>query len=266
MHHDARKFEKRERLSKRGGVSYSLEEFIDITNRAQTREELFVLYCAALKSLGYDRVVYTFITDHTQIGQKAGHGAQSCYPEDWMRHYATKNYYQIDPVPRYALRSSAPFSWEQIVRTQSLSKAQVNFMEEAQEAGLNDGIGVPLYGAMGEIAGVGLASSIGGIAPDRNLLSKIKLMTEQFHMSYGCLSIQQDKLESVRLTPTESEILKWWASGKTADEIATITSSSCRAIKWHISNIYAKLDANSKALAVVKAIRFGLIPLDVVKM
>ena len=39
-------------------------------------------------------------------------------------------------------------------------------------------------------------------------------------------------------------------------------ASRRRVIKWHIGNIYKKLDANSKALVVVKAIRLGLVSLD----
>jgi DNA-binding CsgD family transcriptional regulator len=69
-----------------------------------------------------------------------------------------------------------------------------------------------------------------------------------------------------RLTQREIEILKWWAAGKTSDEIALIVNCSKSNIKFHVNNIYLKLCANTKILAVTKAIRLGLVPLDCVKV
>ena len=47
-------------------------------------------------------------------------------------------------------------------------------MHEAKEAGLLDGVAIPICGHKGELAGVGMASSAGGIRPDELSVRKYK--------------------------------------------------------------------------------------------
>ncbi len=242
-----------------------LEEFIEQTNAAETPDDVFAYYCRALAKLGFDKVVYTLITDHMQINRKAGHAIKGNYPEGWMQYYTAKNYYKMDPVVRYAFKTSAPFTWKELEHSGLFSKPQLQILSEAEEAGITNGIGVPLYGARGEMAGVGLASSVPDVNTDANTLSKLKLLTEQFHLAY-CRKHPTVPEEVVHLTNREIEMLKWWASGKTAAEIGIILNCSEINVKKHIQNIYHKLNVNSKIIAIVKAIWLGIIPLDCIKL
>lgn len=144
------------------------------------------------------------------------------------------------------------------------SRQQLHILSEAQEAGVTNGVGVPLYGARGEMAGVGLASSVPDVNMDANTLSKLKLLTEQFHLAY-CKKHPTVPEEIVLLSDRENEMLKWWASGKTAAEIGIILNCSEINVKKHMQNVYTKLGVNSKITAIVKAIWLGLIPLDCIK-
>jgi len=245
-------------------VQHVIDDFVAATNAASTREEVFVLYQGAIRKFGYDSALYTFGTDHPSANQKAGSGIRCNFPDDWMKHYLANGYDKIDPVTLTIIGGSNAFTWEQLGRSPSLSKRQTVILQESREAGLNNGIGVPLYGARGEIAGVGLASvDHGRIQVDQNTLSRLQLITQQFHLSYCSLSAQEFcEVKGPGLTKREVEILKWWAGGKTADEIAQILNCSRPTIKFHVKNIYAKLEANTKILAVTKAIRLGLIPLE----
>jgi len=128
----------------------SLEEFIERTNEAETSEEIFTLFQETLKELGYDRICYSLITDHPSLGLSAGHGVMRNYSEDWMKHYTEKKYEKIDPVPKYCFATSRPFTWDWVVSSQNLKKSEIKVMNEAQEAGLYDGIAVPMYGINGE--------------------------------------------------------------------------------------------------------------------
>jgi DNA-binding CsgD family transcriptional regulator len=246
-------------------MPHLLEDFIEKTNQAQTRDELFIAYQEALSQFGFDSVVYTFITDHPSINQKAGHGVKCNYPDDWMQHYLSNDYYKIDPVTKQAFKSAAPFSWDFLKQSPSITRKQKGILYEAESAGLNCGVGVPLYGPRGEMAGVGLASSTEAMQADKNTLSKLKLITEQFHLVYCALEPIEHNENEVKLTNREIEILKWWAAGKTADEIGTILNCSTSNIKFHVQSIYTKLNANSKILAVIKAIMYGFIPIDSIK-
>lgn len=61
-----------------------------------------------------------------------------------------------------------------------------------------------------------------------------------------------------KLTPRETEILKWSAMGKTASDIATILCLSERTVGFHISSTFKKLGVNNKIAAVLSASKAGL--------
>jgi DNA-binding CsgD family transcriptional regulator len=65
--------------------------------------------------------------------------------------------------------------------------------------------------------------------------------------------------EFVPLTPREREVLLWAARGKSNWDISQILSVSESAVNFHITNAMRKLDATGRVMAVLKAIRHGLI-------
>lgn len=83
---------------------------------------------------------------------------------------------------------------------------------------------------------------------------------------YVCEAVgDSDRLETVKvlpeLTPTELEILKLIALGRSAKEIAVERISSIHTITTHKKNIFRKLDVNNVHEATKYALRAGLIEL-----
>jgi DNA-binding CsgD family transcriptional regulator len=242
----------------------SIESFIEETNRATSSREVPVLFGKALKRLGYDRYCYSLITAHPSLGLDAGHGLAENYPDDWMSHYKANRYEKIDPIPRSCYTTSRPFTWESVVQTRKLKPEEKKVMNEARDARLLDGLAIPICGHNGELAGVGMASSAGGVRMDANLLSKIRALSYQFHLTYTELMRKKDRgapsdFGQVRLTEREKEILLWAAEGKSDAVIAEIIGISHATIRFHMNNIFRKLQANERTFATVKAIRLGLI-------
>ena len=139
-------------------------------------------------------------------------------------------------------------------------------MQEAAEARLLSGAAVAIYGPNFEVAGVGIASTTGGVKPSADMLSVIRALSHQFHFAYS----QFDRISTpqegiVYLTPREREILLYSAEGKSRPVIAAILSVSEQTVRFHLKNIYAKLDVSTRQTAVVKAIRLGLIAPNLVK-
>lgn len=60
---------------------------------------------------------------------------------------------------------------------------------------------------------------------------------------------------SITLTDREQEVLYLMAQGKENNEIASELFITERTVKFHVGNIYAKLDVTSRTAAVVEAIR-----------
>jgi DNA-binding CsgD family transcriptional regulator len=252
-------------------MARSFEEFIVETNAAVTPEAVFHAYQTALRELGFDRVIYSLITDHLSLGHKAGHGIRQNYPEDWMRHYVERGYERKDPVPKFAFRTAQAFTWSWLVEKGGLTDDERRLMDEAAEAGLLDGVGIPLYGPNGEIAGVGLANGSGGACPDRNMLALLKAMATQFHIAYSEQGRAPAAAAPIELSAREREILLWAAEGKSDQAIADLLHIAYPTVRFHLNNIYRKLDANERIFAVVKALRRGLItpsfvsPIEVVR-
>jgi DNA-binding CsgD family transcriptional regulator len=243
-----------------------LEEFITRTNNASSREEVFALFQDALRELGYDSVVYSLLTDHPSIGRKAGHGVMGNYPKDWMDYYMAKGYFAKDPIPKHAFNTSAAYTWDHVVETGSISSRQKRLMNEAQEAKLLSGAAVAIYGPNFEVAGVGLASTVGGIKPSRDVLSFVRALAHQFHLAYSQFDIDRAvPVKQVYLTPREREILSFSAEGKSVPVVGAILSISVGTVKFHLQNIYNKLGVSSRQTAVVKAIRLGLITPNLVR-
>lgn len=166
-------------------MAIDFAQFVAETNRAGTAEEAFGILERNLALLGFDRVVYSLITDHPTLNQKRGHGILRNYPEDWMKYYFERDYFHVDPVIKLIKQSSGPFRWKDVdALKQGLQKDESVLMEEAREAQLLDGIGLSLHGHCGEIVGMGVASSSGGADLDRDTLCLVYAMCSQFHIIY----------------------------------------------------------------------------------
>lgn len=61
------------------------------------------------------------------------------------------------------------------------------------------------------------------------------------------------------LTPKEKEVLRWLSEGKSTSDIASILAICSRTVKFHVSNIIRKLNAENRTHEVVIAIDRGLI-------
>lgn len=142
-----------------------VEDFIEQSNQATNLTTLFSIYSAAMEQYGYDRVLFALVNDHPTLQQEAQHGVVKNYPEDWVAHYLAEGYDKIDPVRQRVMVSVEAFTWDQLVATTQFSKIQQKLFNEAREAGLNNGIGIPLRGPGGTIAGVGAASSQLNVSP-----------------------------------------------------------------------------------------------------
>ncbi len=241
-------------------MKYMVEDFIESANSSSNREELFARYISTLRKLGFTTAVYTMVTDHHLAGEKSGHALQSNFPSDWLEYYFEKNYTHIDPVTAYVHDTNKAFAWNEIHEKLDLSNQQKTILHEARAASLFSGIGIPLHGARGELAGVGLAGDIDHRKFHAFELTQAQFITEHFHHMYCDFGNGTKNTDT--LTEKEKEILKWMAVGKSVYDTSVILGISQDTVKFHRKNIFRKLDACNKTYAIVKALRLGIISLD----
>jgi LuxR family transcriptional regulator, quorum-sensing system regulator SolR len=68
-----------------------------------------------------------------------------------------------------------------------------------------------------------------------------------------------ESLADINLTGKERDVIRWVVEGKTSWEIGRILSTSERTVKFHLKNVYTKLNVCNRAQAVAVANRLRLI-------
>ncbi len=69
----------------------------------------------------------------------------------------------------------------------------------------------------------------------------------------------QSHLLGVSLTAKERDVVRWVIEGKTSWEIGKILATSERTVKFHLKNVYAKLNVSNRAQAVAVVNRLNLL-------
>lgn len=234
------------------------EDFVDVTSKETDEEALYKHLIHAVSHYGYNRLIFSIISDRdgTLAGENVG--IYYNYPADWMDHYQQNQYETLDPVVLYGLRSNSAFKWKDIEKAFPLTKPQLNVLNMGIDAGLYHGVGVPVRGRGAELAGFGLASSekINSCHPNIDLLNAY---CSQFYVAYKRIKMSADEKEKYVLSVREEEVLSWAARGKTDEEISIILGISKNTVDTHMRRIFMKLGVNGRVLAVVKGMTHGLI-------
>lgn len=234
-----------------------LLDFIESTASVNDLDSLYKVLSAAMLGIGYDRSLFSLMTDHAETGLKAGHGIMRNYPDDWMKHYVEKGMEKYDPVRCFIFRANGPFLWNDLPSVMHYSKLQRNVMEGAHEVGLRSGVAVSLRNAKGEIAALGGANSQG-----ETLDPRAPFILNMFgqHMYFRFIEIHSvNENKTIKMSDREREILSWLAVGKTMPDVAEIVGLSVAGIRHHMKGLFDKLSVPNQTAAVTKAFRAGLI-------
>ncbi len=238
-----------------------VEDFIEQSRAAKDVNALFSLYADTMEQYGYDRVLFALFNEHPTLQKEAEHGVLKNYPADWVAHYLEKGYDTVDPIRHQAMVGIEAFSWDQVIAATKLSKKQQRMFDEASDIGLHNGIGVPLRGAGGALAGIGAASSMKDIYPSQQFTPVANLLSQQFYLCFWRLMEKNPLTVTILLTPREKDILLHSATGKSREDVAKILNISSHTVDYHTRNIFRKLNVHTMIGAVVKSIHLGAIQL-----
>lgn len=228
-----------------------VDDFIEATNAAATPEEVFRLFRRAIAAYGFDRTIYC------GIGAGEAPAIISNYPHDWLAYYEARGYVRTDPARLQCAIARRPFLWAEVAHR--LPRDRNRIFHEATEAGVRDGIGIPIHQPSGQTMGIALASSSGHTEAAVHL-AHLHLLALQFHQAYSSRLALPDYAAPVRLSPREAEVLKWMSQGKSKWVIGEILGISEHTVSFHCRNIFRKLGVSNGRLAVLKAIQLNLIP------
>ncbi|QDG76505.1 LuxR family transcriptional regulator [Labrenzia sp. PHM005] len=239
------------------------KELIAIQN-ADDANLVFQVFANAGQAYGFNNACFTLMNDHLAQGLGKYHGFATDYPEDWMDYYMERNYLDCDPVIYKAIRGGAAFVWSEAITAQNRDqkldpkrKASSRIlMSEAADAGLVDGVGIPLFTQGGGLSAVGLSTNDEELDIPPETLAEVSLLAGAFHERFLSFFNRE---QPVHITSREIDVLSWSAEGKTDSEIAQLLGVSVATVRFHWGNIFRKFNAANKVNATAKAIRLNLV-------
>ncbi|WP_315773499.1 MULTISPECIES: LuxR family transcriptional regulator [unclassified Bradyrhizobium] len=237
-----------------------LFSFIDCANRTQSLSDLFDLLVGSAADEGFGQVAYGALNyeESVRLPEHPMPAIALNFPLDWRKHYFERKYHEIDPVVRRTAIHSRPFLWDHLLEQKQLQDGERLVLHESREAGLKHGMSVPLFGPSGRISVLSFASSFDDANPIRQM-KHLHALACQFHVAFGELAPPAMGRKAIKLSPRERECLTWTAEGKSSWDIGIILKISENTINFHIKKAARKLGTNSRTVAVVRAIRLGLI-------
>jgi Response regulator containing a CheY-like receiver domain and an HTH DNA-binding domain len=232
-------------------------DFVYQSNSATSCNELRVLLSLFLGDFGLDRFIMWRLLYASLEDREKSLAELHNLPSAWMDRYVERHYMAHDPVYLECLRATKPFLWEEALRKSDSDIAR-RVMAEAADYGLKSGVALSIHGPRGDAVGFSFASSSEHFRAGANELSLLNICLFQFYLAYARLAAPETRTEA-QLSARELETIYWLSCGKSKAEIAEIMGVTESSIKRHCENIFAKLEVNTVASAVAKAMRLGLL-------
>jgi DNA-binding CsgD family transcriptional regulator len=165
-----------------------------------------------------------------------------------------------DPVSQHCKRNTVPIIWGQHTY---LKGNAIELWEHQARFGYRNGIAMALHLPDGRHFLLGVDRDQ-DLPADSRELTRIVADLQLFAVHAQDTALRVLVSEGARpelpaLTPRELEVLRWTMEGKVTNEISTLLGIGDRTTVFHLQNAMQKLQCNSKHVAVVKALRLGLI-------
>lgn len=220
-----------------------------------------------ISELGFRNIVYA-LTRRPRASDRElpPYLRYSSIPTSWEERYREMRYQNHCPIYRASLRGGTlPLIWQRVWDRVGTNAIQRRMLDEAASHGITDGISIPIGECDGGTYAVGISTDLDNAEAGRIIdthLPLLFLMTHHLHAIMAERHMGGTTRNIVSpLTVRELDCLNWVAAGKSTWEISEIQGISQNTVKYHLRNILSKLDVSTRAAAVAKAFRLGLMDL-----
>lgn len=179
--------------------------------------------------------------------------------DDWLLDYQRDNLGAVDPIVSHAVQTERPFRWRDAFGVDGTLHRR--YREIKADINRRDGIAFAYtsqYGAGTALISLAMqpqeieaahAKAIEYLLPH---LHAVMLRASDEH------ALAHDRAK-VSLTPRELEVLQWIKEGKCSWDIGMLLRVSERTVKFHLTNIFSKLQVSTRAQALARAMQLGLL-------
>ena len=245
-----------------------IDEYIERILQTDDLNERERLICDCAGALGFPTILYA-VTDMA-IARQIPRRVQVVgnFENEWIERYLAGGYVHDDPIAQMNFLSNQFVTWESFLKkldyAGQMSPRAQRICDEARSFDTYGGVSIPIHTLDG-LAGV-VSAVPDGRSNQRTATIKSQFLG-LFYFAHRVHSVFASTLWDTTLTATnplskrQQECLKWSASGKTSDDIATIIGISTPTVEKHIREAVRRLDATSRIQAVAKAIQLRFITL-----
>lgn len=182
------------------------------------------------------------------------------YPEEWIGLYVEHQYYEQDPIYLENFKHFRIQEWKETYKRYGAPKI---FLSTAEDFGLRNGY---THGVRNHTGNIGSLLSLSGTSIEccERSVTILDIVLPHFHQALLKIAERQGHQRSAPqiLTPKQLEVLRWVGQGKSNWDISRILNVSANTIKFHMTEIFRKLDAVSRTQAVAIALEQKIIDLD----
>jgi DNA-binding CsgD family transcriptional regulator len=208
--------------------------------------------------LGFDKVSCTVAVD--RLGEPPEFVAIHNAPLAYLSTFEDLSISRRDPVAQHCKRNTVPIMWSQDTY---LKRNAIELWEHQARFGYCNGICMALHLPEGRHFMLGVDRDQ-ALPSDGGELTRMVADLQLFAVHAQDTALRVLVSEAARpelpaLTPRELEVLRWTMAGKVTNEISALLGIGDRTTVFHLQNAMFKLNCNSKHVAVVKALRLGLI-------
>ncbi|TIT95578.1 MAG: LuxR family transcriptional regulator [Mesorhizobium sp.] len=180
------------------------------------------------------------------------------YPNEWQKRYRDMDYGKIDPVIKRTKHRQGALRWTDVYADANTTENERRIFDEAATFGLRSGVTIPLHGPNGSFATVSFAKRADHEIPNK-IVTLLELIALHFHLRIGAVGGQGCICPETRLSTREKECILWVARGKSSKDIGTILGITEDTVNFHVKNSMRKFGCSSRTVAVVHALKSGII-------
>ena len=177
----------------------------------------------------------------------------------WVEEYRRYQLERVDPIVLRALHDAKPFRWSEAIVSHPCRAKE--YLDLKSSFDISDGLAAACRSRRDQARTTLISLQVPEKAIPRRHLTILEHVLPHMHELYLRTSFERDTPAVPRLTSREHEILKWVKEGKSSWAIGMLFSISERTVKFHLSNLFTKLDVSNRTQAVARAVRLGLLEL-----
>jgi LuxR family quorum-sensing system transcriptional regulator CciR len=231
--------------------------FAEVCDRAASIEEVQAAFMREIRALGF---TYAACASHVDpLNPPAEAVMMVDYPLAWLERFSVKNYAKRDPVYWAARRQTLPFQWSDQRFLRALAADQLRILNEAREAGLADGVTIPIHAPDALPASCSLVIGPDGVDP-------LNAQKAHWYGVYAHECARRLRLAGMPakpvLSPRERQCLQLLGQGKNDGDMATILGLSEHTVHNVVRRAMHKYGVASRVQAFVRALRDGQIRLE----